>query len=310
MPALAGPVLAGWLAEQVTWRWAFWLVPIVMLWPLIALRGVLSAHDGGTSSAGAGRRRVLPALAGASGLTCVQAALIRPGGLPLWAAVPLAVLGLGLLIPAARRLLPAGALRLGRGLPTSVVMRGLLAACFFSSEAFVPLALVELRGVSVTMAGLVLAVSSVGWVCGSAVQSRLPGSADRARYVQWGTALVAVALVSLPLCLVPALPPWICVFSWIVGAAGMGLCFPSINVQTLRLSPPAEQGVYSSALQISDAVLSALGLGVAGAIHAAAVAAGGAQAGTYTLMWLLAAGVAAASILVARRMSPGSSAAS
>jgi MFS family permease len=48
VPSMAGPFVAGWLAESITWRAAFWLVPIVMILPLVALRGVLRVHDGGT----------------------------------------------------------------------------------------------------------------------------------------------------------------------------------------------------------------------------------------------------------------------
>lgn len=310
VPALAGPLIAGWVTENITWRWAFWAVPIVMLWPLIALRRTLREHDsvrvedGTQPTAMRTTRRVPAAILAGLGLTAIQAGLVRPAGLSVPVAVVIGVLGVVLLVPAARILLPPGALRLARGLPTTVLMRGFLAGCFFSAEAFLPLALVEQRGVSVTWAGLTLAVASLGWVAGSAWQSRLPGSADRARPVQWGTALVAVGLATLPLCLIAAVPVWVCVGSWLVGALGMGLSFPSINVQTLRLSPAGEQGVNSSALQISDAVLSAIGLGIAGAIHAAAVTGGGATGGTYATIWILAAAGAAVAVAIAGRMTP------
>lgn len=310
VPALAGPLVAGWVTETFTWRWAFWAVPLVMLWPLIALRRILIEHDGSLrdeaddAERARGARRVPAAILAGLGLALIQIGLVRPGGLALPLAIAIGVLGAVLLLPPARFLLPPGALRLARGLPTTVLMRGFLAGCFFSAEAFLPLALVEQRGVSVTWAGLTLAVASIGWVAGSAWQSRLPGSADRARAVRWGSTLVAIGLVTLPLCLVPSIPVWVCAGSWVIGALGMGLCFPSINVQTLRLSPPAEQGVNSSALQISDAVLSAIGLGIAGAIHAAAVAGGGAQDSTYTAIWLLAAVGAGAAALIAQRMTP------
>ena len=304
VPALAGPVVAGWVTENITWRWAFWAVPVVMIWPLIALRVVLREHSGGERDQPDGGRRVRAAVVAAIGLALLQAALLRPGGLAVPVAIALGCGGVVLLLPAVRILLPRGALQLRRGLPTTVMMRGFLAGCFFSAEAFLPLALVEQRGISVTWAGLTLAVASAGWVAGSAWQSRLPGAADRARPVRWGTSMVALGLVSLPLCLIPSFPVWICVVSWLVGALGMGLSFPSINVQTLRLSPSTEQGRNSSSLQISDAVLSALGLGIAGAIHAAAVAAGGATTGTYVTIWLLAALAAAAASVAARRMTP------
>ena len=48
----------------------------------------------------------------------------------------LLALGLALLLPMLRLLLPTGALRFARGLPTVVVMRGLLAGAFFAGEAY------------------------------------------------------------------------------------------------------------------------------------------------------------------------------
>ena len=51
--------------------------------------------------------------------------------------------------PALRALLPAGTLRAARGLPSGIVVRGLLAVAFLGCDAFMPLALTELRGFSV-----------------------------------------------------------------------------------------------------------------------------------------------------------------
>jgi MFS family permease len=304
IPALAGPVVAGWVTDTFTWRWAFWAVPVVMVWPLIALHRVLRDHDGGQHDQSMGARRIRAAIVAAIGLVCVQAALLRPGNLTLIIAIPIGVVGFAALLPAVRTLLPHSALRLARGLPTVVMMRGFLAGCFFSAEAFLPLALVEQRGVSVTWAGLTLAVASAGWVAGATWQSRLPGDADRARPVRWGAVMVALGLALLPLCLIPSLPVWICAGPWVLAALGMGLSFPSINVQTLRLSPRAQQGRNSSSLQISDAVLTAIGLGIAGAIHATAVATGGAGAVTYVSIWLLAALGALGAAGAAGRMTP------
>jgi MFS family permease len=54
--------------------------------------------------------------------------------------------------------------------------------------------------------------------------------------------------------------------AWFLAGSGMGLAFPAISVQVLNLSEPAEQGVNSSALQISDGLGSSMAIGVAGAL--------------------------------------------
>lgn len=303
VPALVGPLIAGWLAETFTWRLAFLLVPVVLVLPALLLRDVLRAHEGGTGEPGSWLR-VVRAIVTAAGLTLAMLAFLRPAALALWADVLLLAVGLLLIVLGVRGLLPAGALTLRRGLPTTVLMRGILAGAFFGAEAFIPLALVEQRGLSITIAGLTLSVSAIGWWIGSYAQSRIPEATDRGRTVRMGALVVAIGLVSLPLCLVGSVPAWVCAISYFVASLGMGLCFPSIAVQTLRLSPVAEQGANSAALQMSDAILSALVLGLLGAVHAAAVAQGGATTGTYDLIWWAAATIALVGAAVAVRMRP------
>jgi MFS family permease len=307
VPALVGPLIAGWLTDSFSWRLAFLLVPVVLILPALLLRDVLRTHDGARAdqpSEPAASGRIGPALVTAAGLTLAMLALLRPTTLPLWADAVLLALGLAFIVAGVRVLLPAGALRLRRGLPTTVLMRGILAGAFFGAEAFIPLALVEQRGLSITAAGLTLSVSAIGWWLGSYAQSRIPESTDRGRTVGIGALVVTAGLASLPLCLLPGLSPWWCAVSYFVASLGMGLCFPSIAVQTLRLSPVAQQGANSAALQISDAILSSLMLGLVGAIHAAAVARGGATAVTYDLIWWGMAAVALLGAAFAVRMRP------
>lgn len=305
VPALIGPLIAGWLAETLTWRLAFLLVPVVLLLPALLLRDVLRQHDGGTGEPGS-PARILRAIVTAGGLSLAMVGLLRPAALPPWADALIAVSGLALIVLGVRGLLPSGSLRLSRGLPTTVLMRGILAGAFFGAEAFIPLALVEQRGLSITVAGLTLSVSALGWWIGSYAQSRIPESTDRSSTVRIGALIVVAGLVSLPLCLVPAIPPWVCAVSYFIASLGMGLCFPSIAVQTLRLSAIEEQGANSAALQISDAILSSLMLGLLGAVHAAAVAQGGATSGTYDAIWWGAAAVALVGAGIAARMRPAS----
>lgn len=305
VPALVGPLIAGWLTEAFTWRLAFLLVPVVLLLPALLLRDVLRQHDGGTGEPGS-PMRVVRAIITATGLTLAMVAFLRPAALPIWVDALVLGAGLALIVTGVRGLLPDGALRLERGLPTTVLMRGILAGAFFGAEAFIPLALVEQRGLSITVAGLTLSVSALGWWIGSYAQSRIPESTDRARTVRIGALIVVAGLVSLPLCLVPSVPPWVCAVSYFVASLGMGLCFPSIAVQTLRLSAVEEQGANSAALQISDAILSSLMLGLLGAVHATAVSQGGATTGTYDAIWWGAAAIALVGAAIATRMKPRS----
>jgi predicted MFS family arabinose efflux permease len=300
LPSIVGPFVAGWLSDQVTWRAVFLLVPAFVLPPLIVLGSVLPRLGGGDPDAAGRRGRTRAALVAALGLALLQDGLLRLGW---WGAVE-GLVGAAVLVPALRLLLPAGALRLARGLPTTVLMRGLLSGGFFAAEVFVPLALIQERGVSTTQAGLVLTAGAFGWLGGSLVQGRLPGDRDRSATVRIGSLLGLVAVATLPLSLLPGLPAGLAMASWVVGATGMGLSFPSIAVQTLRLSPPEQQGVNSSALQLADSTLSVVALGITGAVYGAAAAAGTVTAATFVTLWGIAAAILLAAAWAAGRMRP------
>ena len=184
------------------------------------------------------------------------------------------------------------------------MMRGIIASAFFAAEVFVPLALVEVRQVSYTVAGLSIAVSAVFWAVGSYVQSRLPGDVDRAPIVRIGALIVTVSLATLPLVVLTTLPVWIASVSWGIGAFGMGLCLPSVSLQTMRLSPDADQGINSSTLQMVDSVLVVVVTAILGFFYASAVGAHGATSQTYAILWALTAVVAFLGALIAPRMSP------
>ena len=184
------------------------------------------------------------------------------------------------------------------------MMRGLIASAYFAAEVFIPLALVRERGVSTTMAGLALALSAAGWSLGSFTQSRLPGDTDRGPVVRIGALIVAGAILATSLVLLPGVPVWVATVTWAVGAFGMGLSFPSIAVQALRLSPPEDQGRTSSALQMADSLLVVVVTAVIGTVHALAVRAGTDGPGTYLALWVASATIALLAAATASRMAP------
>jgi MFS family permease len=298
LPAIIGPLVAGLLTDHFSWRWVFWaVVPFVV--PPMLLLVPRAAEFGGSVGDGPPRRgRISVAVVAAVGLGMLQQAGTMRG----LAGGGLALVGVVLLVPSLRHLLPTGALRFARGLPTVVVMRGILAGAFFAGEAFVPLALQTVRGASTSQAGAVLTVGAIGWALGSQAQGRLYGRMPRHRLVQTGAALVAVCLATVTLSLVPSVPFWVAVLSWIVGAAGMGLAFGAVGTLTLDLSEPEDQGANVAALQVCDSVGSVVFVGIAGAIYGAAFAAGTVSASTFTTIWLTMAGVAAAGAVVAGRI--------
>jgi MFS family permease len=293
VPSLVGPSLAGLVAEHLHWRGVFLgLIPLVV--PAMAML-IPALRDSG-SDAGSGQDRSAPrhgrglaALALAGGAGAVLFAIDHTG----WTALPVAALGLGGLAFGLPRLLPAGALVLRRGLPTAVTMRGLQSAAFFSTEAFIPLALTSVHHFSPTQAGVALTLGALGW----SVASWLPGRLDRPRrsLIVLGAVLITVGVSGVAIG--TPLYGWFAVPAWIVAGAGMGLAYSSVTVLVLNLSTPADQGANSAALQISDTLGSALGIGVAGALVTGfgvqRLAPGLAAAGAFTIVIALVTVVAA-----------------
>ncbi|MBA4216947.1 MAG: MFS transporter [Methylibium sp.] len=260
VPGLVGPALASLLVQAWGWRAVFLavaaIVPLAAGLMLPALKRA-GGGSGGPLQWGAMRW----ALLASGGALALHAASQQP------AARAAGLFGLGLLaaLVAARQLLPAGTLRAARGLPSVVLLRGLIAAAFASAEAFLPLLLTQQFGWSLTQAGVALSAGAVTWSLGSAVQARLHGEAARRRLLPAGFALAAagLAVVMTPVAWAAA-PAWLVLLGWVGVGLGIGLSFPMLSVQLLKLSAPDSQGRNTSALQLSDALVSSAALALAG----------------------------------------------
>ncbi|WFE58829.1 MFS transporter [Micromonospora sp. WMMD712] len=343
VPSLVGPAIAGLVVEHLGWRWVFLAVPAVAVPALLLVQPGLrslapsavtrpSTVDSPSSAAvarpstGAGARVGWALGAGAS------AALLHYGGQQRGVlAVGLVGAALAGLLCCAPRLLPAGFLRAGRGLPTVVGLRGLASAAFAGAEVVIPLMLSRERGLTPTGAGLVLTVGALSWSAGSWLQGRLPapGSAapvtapvsrrgllpglrDRlaprspATLVRAGLACITGGTATVALAVWPAVPLAVCVLGWAAAGLGMGLLYPSLSVLTLELSAPGEQGRNSSSLQLGDSLFAATVLALTGAVLAASAHPG---RSSYAATLVLAAALAGLGVLLAGRVVPAGPAA-
>ena len=271
LPAVIGPLVAGTLAENASWRWVFVgllplvVAPVLLLWPGLPGR----PPDGG--SAASGGRGPLAAFVLAAGVAMLQLGGGRVEHGHVVTGTALAVVGLAGVAAAGRALFPPGTGRLRRGLPSVVALRGVQAGAFVGTEAFLPLMLVEHRGLSATAAGAVLTGAALGWSAGSWWQGRPGIRVDRGRLAVIGSCAVLVGLLitSTAVSGDPAVPVLLGAFGWAVAGSGMGITFSTLSVLLFRLSPEAEQGRNSAALQMSDVLGCVLTVGAAGVAYAA-----------------------------------------
>jgi MFS family permease len=298
LPSIVGPAVAGFVADQLSWRWVFLGVSVLVVPALLLILPSLPALQGGRPSTRTGRKRA--ALMVAVGVACLQYAGQRLDRVGL----AFAVAGVALVVPTVHRLLPSGTLRFARGLPTVVAMRGVLAGAFFGAETFIPLMLVSQRGLTATEAGLCLTGGAVGWSAGSWYQGRPATRVPRHLLVRTGCALVAVAVAGVAAVTWAVVPPWAAGAAWVVGGVGMGMAMASVAVLTLQLSPPQDQGKNSAALQVSDSLFSAVTIGLGGAIYAVGLRHDGGAPWALRVVDMLMIGLALLGVGMAARVRP------
>jgi MFS family permease len=272
VPGVVGPALAGIVAEAFHWRIVFLgLLPLAGLavaMTLSALAGVgpAAAHaDEQQAAADRAGRRLPFALVLAAGAGMVVAGLTDPG---LFPGLPLLVVGLAIGIPAFGRLTPPGTLRAARGLPATILARGLLTFAFFAADVYVALALEDWRGLSAAQAGLALTAATLTWTGGAWIQARWVVHHGTRAFVRTGFALVAVGVVGFAAVLIPAVPVVAAVAAWSIAGLGMGLSYSPLSLTVLRDAPPESQGAATAGLQLSDVLGTSLGTGIGGALIA------------------------------------------
>jgi MFS family permease len=301
LPGLVGPALSGTVTDTIGWRWVYIGVLVLML-PIVAVLvpRLLVLHLPGDPDSRPQRGRKRRAFLAALGTGMLQYAGQR---LDRWS-LPILVVGLGLLAVSVPHLLPAGSLRLRRGLPTVVSQRGMVSGAFFAAEAFIPLMLVNERGLTSAAAGLTISGTAVGWFVGSWYQGRPATKRSRPSLVRLGNLVVTAGIALTALVLVPAVPTWVSILTWGSGAFGMGVVMASLGVLLLNLSPVAEQGVNSAAFQVADSLGVVAATGAAGAVFAAGHVAAGKDAGVYLAILAGATALAAVATATAGRVRP------
>ena len=301
LPSFVGPPVSAWLTQHLSWHWVFFaVIPLVIFGGAMAFPSLLRMmRTRQPSDADA----VKPAPVWAAGLLAVAAAMLQLAGQRLdGLAVGLVIGGIAGLLVALPRLMPPGFLRLRRGLCQVIQTRGLLAGAFFGAEAFVPLMLVEQRGVPLLQAGAVLTVGAIGWTAGSWLQARPWLRIRRDVLITQGgwSIAVGIALVGL-IAFLPTLPYVLVAVGWIFAGLGMGLATSSGSLAVMSLSSAAEQGRNAASLNVYDALGSGVFVGVAGTIFAA-LHVGGNLALTFGLVELSMAGVALLAVLTSLRI--------
>lgn len=272
IPALTGPLIASLIADAWSWRAVFWgLLPVLVLGaPLcvLPLRQAL-AQQNATRPATTSRRVLWPAL----GLSLACGALIEGLRRPDFFGVALSVAGtLGVALTS-RSLFPAGLWQARRGLPAALSVRGLAAFALLGTNSFLPLALHELRGLTLTQAGGLLSLGGATWTLGAWLQAQLErrfGPHTRPARVRAGMLGVLCGLLLTSVGVLGGLPLWSAYIGWFVACLSMGIGYNSNSLFALGSvdSQGTGAGELSGQLANIEVLMVALAAGAGGALIA------------------------------------------
>jgi MFS family permease len=265
LPGLFGPLIGGFLADSFSWRWAF-LVPIPFL--LVSVWMILPAlHD--VPEPSADRAPIVPALALTAGAALFLAGLDDTSGVSIVLTVGGLVIGLlGL-----RQIVPPGTAVARRGAPAAAVCAFLLSTSFAAMDTYITLMLTEIRGMSITAAGLTIFFGAVTWALGSWWQSHEVGRRTHAWLVTVG-AIIWLLGLGVAATVLHGSPLFLIVVAWALSGFGMGVAFPSIPLSVMA---GVEEGAEARGLAptlLMDTLGIAVGAGLGGAAITLATNAG------------------------------------
>nr|WP_221583430.1 MFS transporter [Microbacterium sp. G2-8] len=295
VPSLIGPTIAAVVTDVWSWHWVFLGVVVLSLAALLMVVPALRGLSGGGDVS-------VPWAFGRLGWSVLAAlavlALNLIGDIPgIGPALASAAVVVALI--AVRPLVPRGTLRARRGLPSVILVRGLVAGAFFGTQVHLPYLLTDRYALTPTLAGLALTGGALAWSIASTVQGRLGARLPNTTALRFGTAFVLVGIAMVLVTAVLQASALVIAATWIIAGAGMGLMSPRSSVLTLALSTPANQGFNSSALTVADSFGSAMVLAVAGTLFAALAT----ITDPFTAVFSLAGVIAAAAVILVSRVS-------
>lgn len=268
VPGLAGPGIAGAVAEYVDWRLVFaGLLPLLAIAAAMVIPAMRTVPEAEPPAGSARTTRAVPrALQLATGVALILAGITSGNALLAGAGV---ILGGVIAAPALRTLLPQGTLVAARGLPASILGMGLVNMTFFGAAAFVPFMVTDVRGYSTIVAGAVVTSATLSWTAGTWIVDRAVPRVEVPTLAAAGLGTLTVGIVAVALTLVEGVPVAWAVFAWGVAGLGMGVAYPCFSLTVLATAPRGGEGTASAAMKLNEVLGAALGTGLVGALVAA-----------------------------------------
>jgi MFS family permease len=264
LPSMLGPYVAGLIADQWSWRFVFWgILPILMISALLSLPAFTKLKTPKTQGdIGASSTWNALLLTMGTGIFLVGLSM-----LPSIMGFVLVIIGLVLMIFPLRKLLPKGTLTLRRGMPAILATRGLFFAAYTSTQNFLVLALIDVKGITPSQAGLIVASAALSWCVIAYLQGRWD-SADQGRgrhtRIILGVLLLAIGITIV--IWIPVVTVTVAVIGQIIAGIGIGLAHPISGVVAFSQTGEGGVGNTSANLQFADSFTPGVVIGIGGSI--------------------------------------------